>query len=818
MANLIEIQQLGDMLARASGGTSRNLNQLNDVLDKVNIELKKENEERVRELKSLAQYNKKYDDQRIQNIETLQKEINDRERTIQNNRSLINNYYQQEQNRTNKIKQLNDQYEAMHKNRKEILEEMTVYQYEVDRRRISNQIKSLEDQQQHINILKQSNRGLEKEIKILADTLNTQAADLDKFDWKELAGSLKHKLTGTLVDAVKKAFNPSLFAEGMKQTLDYAREVMATGGDWIYSDLERRWDIGKMGISAQEYLKMNTEHRKLILSVGGTTKMLDMMKVASQDIAQNFKSPAEAALYTTKMFDVFSKMGIKPTEDSLLEMNKTFKTLNAITGTTGDQFMTVLNDITSSDDIQTQLRMLNMQERQQMLNSIATRIKENEVIGISAEKTSDMIKAMAGFSQKTYVERAKDAQKMSLAAGAFGLSGRDQARIRELTIKGTHNMNEAEMGEFQKYGMYIMERAEQQRKLGGGREVQVDQIMDLLQSTGLFNRTNSPFAAARQAVDSQKLGNTEAEALNLKNNTQNEVPKLLRDVISIIEKIQAVVTDPIVLTAMGALGGLAAYFGGKGILKAATKQVGKLGGKLAGGVGKSPKALSTIATGAGAAGAKAVAGEAAEATTKAAVKAAVKTGGSTVSKSISKKIPIIGALIGLGFGVGRLIDGDLTGALMEAGSGLASTVPIYGTAASFGLDAALLARDMQAATPVDPDTKTGVDISALNQEMSRSLDMGNNAADLQSQVIANNNIDPLFEQLISDDDTTEGLSELLKHHQQADFVTNDLLTTISKNQTTQIELMTTIRDVLELTNVDPIKLDNRQRWMLNPLR
>ena len=63
------------------------------------------------------------------------------------------------------------------------------------------------------------------------------------------------------------------------------------------------------------------------------------------------------------------------------------------------------------------------------------------------------------------------------------------------------------------------------------------------------------------------------------------------------------------------------------------------------------------------------------------------------AKTALKKIPVIGALAGLGFGVSRLIGGDVSGAGMEVLSGLASIVPGIGTAASLGIDAALIAKD-----------------------------------------------------------------------------------------------------------------------------
>lgn len=75
--------------------------------------------------------------------------------------------------------------------------------------------------------------------------------------------------------------------------------------------------------------------------------------------------------------------------------------------------------------------------------------------------------------------------------------------------------------------------------------------------------------------------------------------------------------------------------------------------------------------------------------TKIATKAALKTG--------AKKIPVIGAVCGAVFATTRAMDGDWTGAGMELSSGVASCFPGPGTAASLGIDAALIAKDIRSA-------------------------------------------------------------------------------------------------------------------------
>ena len=119
---------------------------------------------------------------------------------------------------------------------------------------------------------------------------------------------------------------------------------------------------------------------------------------------------------------------------------------------------------------------------------------------------------------------------------------------------------------------------------------------------------------------------------------------------------------------MGMLGGL---LGGKG---------GGLLGGLKGlkGVGGALKGLKGL-------GGKLLGKGAAKGATKGLLKGGLKMG--------IKKIPIAGLLAGGLFAAQRAMAGDLAGAGMELASGGASMIPGLGTAASLGIDAALMARD-----------------------------------------------------------------------------------------------------------------------------
>ena len=80
--------------------------------------------------------------------------------------------------------------------------------------------------------------------------------------------------------------------------------------------------------------------------------------------------------------------------------------------------------------------------------------------------------------------------------------------------------------------------------------------------------------------------------------------------------------------------------------------------------------------------------------TKPIVAAAKVTVKQRVWRSLLKKIPIFGALASGLFAGGRVMAGDYTGALLELASGASSLFPGPGTAASFLIDAKLLARDL----------------------------------------------------------------------------------------------------------------------------
>ena len=120
-------------------------------------------------------------------------------------------------------------------------------------------------------------------------------------------------------------------------------------------------------------------------------------------------------------------------------------------------------------------------------------------------------------------------------------------------------------------------------------------------------------------------------------------------------------------------------------LKTAGKTLTKSAGKI---IEKVAKPLNKV-------GAKIVSKVGQKVASKAASKAATKAATKAAGKGLLKKIPGVSTLAGLWFGAGRAMKGDWKGAGLEVLSGLLGNFAGLGTAASIGIDAYLLGKDIK---------------------------------------------------------------------------------------------------------------------------
>jgi len=139
--------------------------------------------------------------------------------------------------------------------------------------------------------------------------------------------------------------------------------------------------------------------------------------------------------------------------------------------------------------------------------------------------------------------------------------------------------------------------------------------------------------------------------------------------------------------------GREAISAGAGIVGSLREKAGGVAAGLAGAGGVISEKVGGAVGGAANAAKGVFGGAEAKAAEKLAGKEAAEIGAKALGKTILKKIPGVSIIAGLGFGLQRALSGDFLGAAGEVASGVASTFPGVGTAASIAIDAGLAARD-----------------------------------------------------------------------------------------------------------------------------
>lgn len=308
----------------------------------------------------------------------------------------------------------------------------------------------------------------------------------------------------------------------------------------------------------------------------------------------------------------------------------------------------------------------------------------NDLAGLSQELTKQNI------TQEKFGEMNRLQQEA--IAKSLGMSREEMSEMlleqKALSAFGASNAKDLDTAVKKEY-----EQVKLLEKQGKFAEAEVvrQRIINKLGSDEKINQLDNKSIAEMQALAAQKT----VEAFTA-----------LAPLLEVVNKVFGFINNhaTAVAVTLGAIAGLSIFRQFQGLLKVfkglsgASKSVAKY---LGIGAKSSEKVLSATMKTTG----KTVSGAAAQSAVKAGSAIATKTAPKMIGKSLLKKIPIIGALAGIGFGISRLMDGDLLGAAGEVASGLAGTIPGAGTAASVGIDAALIARDVSKSSEVAPPKK-----------------------------------------------------------------------------------------------------------------
>ena len=108
-----------------------------------------------------------------------------------------------------------------------------------------------------------------------------------------------------------------------------------------------------------------------------------------------------------------------------------------------------------------------------------------------------------------------------------------------------------------------------------------------------------------------------------------------------------------------------------------------------------------------------------------------------LGKALAKKIPLLGLGLGAIFAAQRAMAGDFSGAALELASGAASTIPGLGTAASVGIDAALIAKDVGA---FDKKETVNIDKPLLKNNITKLEDPKPTVIDMTQNKVSNTQV------------------------------------------------------------------------------
>lgn len=479
----------------------------------------------------------------------------------------------------------------------------------------------------------------------------------------------------------------------------------------------------KLGLSAEEAGNL---YRMSALSEGsfknqtnsmiGTLKAMDAgtkESIRYQDVMKDIGSMSKATLLTTQKFPG----GVAKAAFNARKLGLSMSQLNAA----AEGFLDFESSIAAEMEAELLLgRDLNLDKAR------AAALSGDQVA--LAEELAKNVGTAAEFADMNVIQQ-------NALAKSLGMN-RDQ-------LAGTLMQQEALKKVAEETGIQDLAKLNTQQQLDAlmKKGMSKEEALRKLGKEELADKERSITAAESMAIATEKMGDTMAASISDMSEKLtgegNPFANITNVMTQLIEKVEMLVL---------VLGGLTI---GPKLFKGISKAT-----KMIKGLSNSSKALNTVTKGAGKKlSAKQIAagfgGKAAKdallkkgggAAGKSLGKQAGKLGAKAVGKSLLKKIPILGALAGVGFAISRASKGDWLGAAGELASGVASTIPGLGTAASIAIDAGLAARDISKA-------------SSRSQEMPVSdftiKPLGEDTITMAGGTKLGGNVEKLLEQLIS---------------------------------------------------------------------
>jgi len=501
----------------------------------------------------------------------------------------------------------------------------------------------------------------------------------------------KNRINFTKLGQVVKNIGKDFLRLG-QQEARFAMQTATADAGWISG-------IKQMGIAQIDYMKLLKETRVEGLAATSAGVNFKESLVKSQNSLIGLTSSTTEAAKVSGMFHKnMARIGVSQDDlgDAVLQQTKIYKENYRALGYTAEEFANLTSELINDQGMRDVLLTLQEKERKAYVLGIQQRMAEYQTMGYTIDRAKELQKTFQNLVGMDPKERMKQAAKKRAMMGAMGM-GAEGAELMDLEIRyrtmTADQKKDADirMAEIQQQGAKVFGEMS-----GAGSSLGQSMAMQMMaQKTG-FDKVAQTFeveSGAGLKIDKEQLG------------VLHEISEFIKNAVTGLDIWGALTNSAlgsIVPNLLKGLGGLLTLYLGK-------KFLGRLigGGKGGGGKGTFSKVKGDVKSGryADARFTKVQAGvhtprageiprPVAPKGAKSAAGAVSKSLGKSTFKSALKKIPIFGALAGIGFGIGRLLDGDVLGAAGEVASGVASILPGAGTAASIGIDAALAARDI----------------------------------------------------------------------------------------------------------------------------
>lgn len=600
-------------------------------------------------------------------------------------------------------------------------------------------LSSNESSKELIEILKNLQKISEQNAEFMGRTSDVAAqaqTHLGKFNWglranvKELGG-----FKGTLMTVGKAIAGTTAGAAGFVGLKNAVKDVIGQLADFNIAHVPKSFmDTNtasiKLGMSFQDTVRFMQENKRTMAIFGdGFDQVTDQLRGTFGKFGFNMQQASEVIGPATEaaassLVNIRKKDALNNFID---ESMKSFQKVAGIVNISAAKYMEMNAELLGSEDIQKTLLGLDQATAQARAKEIIALRDHYIALGLSTEQAQALVKAQEAQQREAVVSRVREGAKAMLLAGQMGFSSEEQMRMFNLIRKGRKSEPEKQ------------ELAEMLGRLGVSTEQRVTSAYGADEASGEVAQTLAErlmpggevgriVAASMEAEQKRLAGQDISDAERDASAAKAAGSEAVADISQKANQISAIIENQFgksLLAGTASMVGLSisalrasrslGMLGGRGAAGLMGKMSGKMGGlagKFRSILGFGGRAAATTAAGA----ATSVAGNVvAKTVAKEGGEAIAKTGAKAAGKSVLKKIPIIGALAGLGFMAQRAFKGDFAGAGLELASGLASTIPGVGTAASIAIDAGLAARDIHKASQATMGTPTDINPPSVGQ-------------------------------------------------------------------------------------------------------